>query len=51
MRLWDLAARLEIDRIDLPGPIGALAVASDGALIVGFGWDIVVLDRITGGFR
>jgi hypothetical protein len=48
--LWfrDLEDRRELDRIDLPGPVRAIGVAAGNAIVVAFGWDVVVLEPILG---
>ncbi|HEV7452671.1 MAG TPA: WD40 repeat domain-containing protein [Pseudonocardiaceae bacterium] len=45
VRIWDLAARRQVDEINLPTAVGSLALTSLGQVVAGLGWDIVVFER------
>ncbi|MGH3934055.1 MAG: hypothetical protein ACRDS1_03575 [Pseudonocardiaceae bacterium] len=49
VRVWDLKTRRQIDRIEMPGGVRALAVTAGGEIVAAFGWDIVVLERTSDG--
>jgi uncharacterized membrane protein len=34
----------QVDRVDLPGRVQAVAVSAEGLIVAGFGWEIVVLE-------
>jgi WD40 repeat protein len=46
VRVWDLARDRQLAIVDFPGVMsGALAIGPANEIIVGAGWDLVVLDR------
>lgn len=49
VRIWDLEARRQVDRIDLPSGVRALDVTAAGEIVAAFGWDIVLLKRTSDG--
>ncbi|MFE0645966.1 WD40 repeat domain-containing protein [Streptomyces sp. NPDC058877] len=46
VRVWDLISGLQVDQLLFPSPVQALATASNGRLLVGFGSEVAVLSRI-----
>jgi hypothetical protein len=51
VRTWDLGAGQQIDRVDLPGKVEAVAVSAEGLIVAAFGWEIVVLEPATARWR
>ena len=51
VRIWDLVGGRQIDRVDLPGDVAAVAVSAEGLIVAGFGWEIVVLEPAGAGWR
>lgn len=49
VRIWDLDTRRQIDRIDVPGDVLAIDVTATGDIVAAFGWDLVVLERMSDG--
>ena len=45
VRVWDALSGRQIGAYAFPARIGALAVAADGRLVVGFGSDMAVLTQ------
>lgn len=45
LRIWDLVHARLLDTIDLPAPSEAIAFGSSGELVVGTGYEVLVLDR------
>jgi hypothetical protein len=44
-RIWDLATEQEMDRLVLPGKVGALGLVENGPLIVGYGSEVACFNR------
>jgi len=46
VRVWDLATGRQVGpELVFPAAVCAVAVTSDGRLVVGFGWEVSVLTR------
>ncbi|WP_406320752.1 hypothetical protein [Streptomyces sp. NBC_01637] len=45
LRIWDLVHARLLDTIDLPAPSEAIAFGPSGELVVGTGYEVLVLDR------
>ncbi|MEU1487980.1 hypothetical protein [Streptomyces sp. NPDC005752] len=45
VRVWDLSTG-DCERLDMPGPVRSLCVTDDGAVAVGAGPEVVVLERV-----
>jgi WD40 repeat protein len=44
VRIWDLESGTCLETLILPGPVAALAVAPDGSLLLGAGYEVVTLE-------
>jgi len=44
VHLWRLADGSALPSVAMPAPVNALAIADDGELVVGTGWDVVVME-------
>lgn len=47
VRIWDLQEQEEVDRIDVPAAVHALSMGPANTIVVGFGWDVMVLEPWT----
>ncbi|MGW9211314.1 AAA family ATPase [Embleya sp. NPDC055664] len=45
-RVWDLAAAACLGTVALPAPATTVALGSGGELVVGFDWEVAVLERL-----
>ncbi|MGW6502814.1 hypothetical protein [Nonomuraea angiospora] len=43
VRMWDLDSGRHLRRVDLPGAVSQVAVASGGRLVVAFGDDLAIM--------
>jgi WD40 repeat protein len=45
LRVWELAAGTQVDQLHFPDKLFALAVARDGTVVVGMGWEVILLEH------
>ena len=47
VRIWDLTTGAGVCVLSMPGPVQELAVGEGGELVVGIGWEVVVLEPVS----